>query len=685
MINITKLKAPEIVKVLKNDKTLTKGQIELLEMQLLKIAPKNPYFKSKEKKTIENNYKDFKNLKASELVKILKNADKAYFNSGKAILTDYEYDEIKDYFKEKYPKNAYLKEIGFKPHDKLKVKLPYFLGSQDKIKYEDKKELNSWILKYHKPLEYVISEKLDGISCLVVSSKDKDDINIYTRGDGTYGLNITHFKDYIKTIPKKIPKGLAVRGELLLSKTNWEKVKHLGVNPRNLVAGVINSKTPNVLVLSLIDFVVYDLVSERHSNLDGLNKVEKEGFKIVKHELLKQQLNNDLLLELLKRFKTESLYEIDGIVITHNGKYPISHGKNPEYSFAFKSNLLLEEAEVKVIDVEWNISKDKYLKPIVKFNPITINGVIIKQATGFNADFIVKNKIGIGSIIKIQRSGDVIPHIIAIIKSSDNEQPLMPKIQFKWNKTKIDIIADSDEKNREHDIKSFTFFMKSLNIKGVGEGIITKLYDNSYNTLKKIINITKDELIKIEGFKDKGADNVLNGLNEIKNKSCMEIMIASNLLGRGMGGKKLDLILSKFPFICTDKLKAKKLTVLEIKSINGMGDVGAQQFIENLNKFYEFYEDLGMDIKEPNIIEKNEKMKINKKLENKHFVFTGFRNKNFEKEIKDNNGYIDSNITKTTNYLVIKDKTKITEKVKKAEEKGIVIITEEEFKSLLLL
>ena len=117
-----------------------------------------------------------------------------------------------------------------------------------------------------------------------------------------------------------------------------------------------------------------------------------------------------------------------------------------------------------------------------------------------------------------------------------------------------------------------------------------------------------------------------------------------------------------------------------------MGDVGAQQFIENLNNFYEFYEDLGMNIKEPEKKQTENKKpmsKINKKLENKHFVFTGFRNKDFEKEIKDNNGYVDSTVTKTTNYLVIKDKTKITEKVKKAEEKGVIIITEEEFKDLL--
>ncbi|MFN9952718.1 MAG: hypothetical protein ACK55I_06435, partial [bacterium] len=115
----------------------------------------------------------------------------------------------------------------------------------------------------------------------------------------------------------------------------------------------------------------------------------------------------ELLFELLKTFKSNSEYEIDGIVITHNKKHELKDVKNPEYSFAFKANSLLDEAEAIVIDVIWNMSKDRYLKPVVKFHPITLNGVTIKQATGSNADYIVKNKIGKGSIVKIQRSGDV--------------------------------------------------------------------------------------------------------------------------------------------------------------------------------------------------------------------------------------------------------------------------------------
>jgi len=621
-------------------------------------------------------------LKTKELIEILTKADKAYHLDGNNILTDNQYDLLKDRLKSLAPKNSYFKKVGFKPPDKVKVKLPYYLGSQDKIKYEDVKELNAWYVKFMNPTEYVISEKLDGISCLIVVD-NKGKYKIYTRGDGYYGTDITHIKDYIKSIPKKLPKNIAVRGELLLSKENWEKIKHLGVNPRNVVAGIINRKTIDKDILQLVDFVAYELLSEKIDSIIGLEYMKSIGFKIINNNLIKKVMNNDELLDMLKLFKTKSLYEIDGIVITHNKYHPLKDGKNPDYSFAFKSNILLDEVEVIVKDVEWNVSKHKYLKPIVKFNPVSINGVMIKQATGFNADFIVKNVIGIGSIIKIQRSGDVIPHITAILKPADDNKPLMPTIPYIWNKTKIDILIEGNEKNREQDIKTFTFFMKSLQIKGVSEGIITKLYDNSYDTIHKIINITKDELLSIDGFKDKSADNLLKALSEIKNKKCIEIMVASNIIGRGLGGRKLELILEKYPFICNDKSRGLKLTIDEIKLIEGMGDITSGQFIDNLKKFYDFYEELGMKLTENKIKEKIENKEINKKFENKHFVFTGFRNKDYEKYIVDNNGIIDGTVKKTTNYLVIKDNTKITAKMNEAVEKGVVILTKEDFEAMM--
>lgn len=692
----------------------------------------------------------YKKLLAKDLVEILIKADKAYHLDGKEIISDKYYDLLKVQLRKRASKNPYFKKVGFKPPDKIKIKLPYYLGSQNKYHYEDSKELNKWFDKYKSPEEYYISEKLDGISCLIITDKDGN-YSIYTRGDGVFGIDITYIKDYIKTIPKNLPNEIAVRGELLLSKANWDTIKDEGANARNVVAGVINSKSINEKILPLIDFIAYDYINDRRPLNDGMKILEGHGFKIAMNKLVSHKMNVDELLEELVEFRKTSDYEIDGIVITHNKSNKLENGKNPEYSFAFKSNSLLDYAEVVVNDIEWNVSKDRYLKPVVIFNPVILEGVSIKRATGFNADFIVKHKIGIGSIIKIQRSGGVIPDIIEVLKEADNNEPLMPKVPYIWNKTKIDILIEGDEKNREQDIKTFSFFMKSLKIKGVSEGIITKLYDNSYDTIYKIINITKEDVLKLDGFKEKSAVNLIEALEEIKMKTCKEIMNASNLLGRGIGEKKLELIFTKYPFICIDKKRALELTIEDLKQISGMGDITSKQFIDNLNKFFEFYEELGfkedkeenffegkyflfIDIKNKDyndiiiknngfiekeitkntnyiIIKNYEKLtteKINSIKEkgikiitedefiknitidikytffqDKYFVFTGFRNKEYEDIIKSNGGFINDGITKNTNYLVIKNYDKITEKIKKAKEKGIEIITEDEFKQLL--
>lgn len=616
-------------------------------------------------------YENYLQLKTKELVKILKDADDAYHNKGNIIMPDEQYDLIKDHLKKIAPKNPYFKLVGFKPPEKMKIKLPYYLGSQNKIKYGNIKDLDNWFSKFNKPTEYVVSEKLDGISCLFINDNG---IKIFTRGDGIYGTDISFIKDIIK-FPKKIPEGFAVRGELLLSKKNWELFKAMGANARNVVAGLINSKTINKKVLEKIDYVVYDVFNERMKNEDALILAKKLKFKIAKYKVFKNTLSNDILFNLLKDFKNNSEYEIDGIVITHNKPYQIKNGDNPPYSFAFKSNELLDVAEVIVNNVEWNISKDRYMKPIVQFNPVKLNGVVIKQATGFNADFIEKNKIGIGSVIKIQRSGEVIPHIIAIIKEANNGIPMMPTIPYKWNKTHIDIIAELDDKNREVDIKNYMFFMKSLKIKGVSEGILTKLYDNGFDSLKKIINITKEEILNIDGFKDKSASNLLEALAQINNKNCNEIMIASNIIGRGLGVKKLELILKTYPDICQNKKKGLEIKIEDLMKINGMGELTSQLFKDNLEKFYDFYEDLGFKFKKINVkITENKGIFLNV-----YFVFTGFRSDEIEKFIKDNGGEVETTITTKTNYLIMKDRNKITNKISKAIEKGVKIISKDDF------
>jgi len=609
---------------------------------------------------------DYKSLNKKQLVEFLLNADKYYYNTGEPLITDDRYDEIKEHLRAIDKKNAYFKRVGADVDNK--VKLPYYLGSQDKIK-DDPKILNKWIAKYNDPKSYIISEKLDGISCLVVYKSG--DIKIYTRGDGYYGQDITHIKDYINgIISTKIQnQDIVVRGELIISRENWEKIKHEGSNVRNLVAGLINSKILKKDLLKFIDFIVYEIIEGSSTNLDDLKK-----FNVVKHKEVKD-ISIDFLYNLYKDWKEKSKYEIDGLIVKHNSNYKLKAGENPKYSFAFKSLNMQKQVEVVVNDIEWNISKDKYLKPIVKFNEIVLNGVKIKQATGFNADFIVKNKIGVGSRIVIIRSGDVIPHITEVLSPSLNNKPLMPDLPFIWNKK--DIILDDIKKNREQDIKIFSSFMKALNIKGIGEGIITKLYDASYNTLEKIITINKDDLLEIDGIKEKSANNIIEALKDIYKKNCLEIMFASNILGRGLGERKLKLLIDTYPYICENQEKALKLTKEDIIKIDGFGDITADAIIKNLKAFLDFYNSI---FTSKVVIKKDNKEElINDKYKDNTYVFSGIRDKNLEKIIIASRGKIGNIVNKKTTLLIVKSLDDATVKVETAKKYNIPIITFEKF------
>jgi NAD-dependent DNA ligase len=609
---------------------------------------------------------DYKSLNKKQLVDFLLNADKYYYNTGEPLITDDRYDEIKEHLRAIDKKNAYFKRVGADVDNK--VKLPYYLGSQDKIK-DDPKILNKWIAKYNDQKSYIISEKLDGISCLVVYKSG--DTKIYTRGDGYYGQDITHIKDYINgIISTKIQKqDIVVRGELIISRENWEKIKHEGSNARNLVAGLINSKILKKDLLKFIDFIVYEIIEGSSTNLDDLKK-----FNVVKHKEVKD-ISIDFLYNLYKDWKEKSKYEIDGLIVKHNSNYKLKAGENPKYSFAFKSLNMQKQVEVVVNDIEWNISKDKYLKPIIKFNEIILNGVKIKQATGFNADFIVKNNIGVGSRIVIIRSGDVIPHITEVLSPSLNNKPLMPVLPFIWNKK--DIILDDIKKNREQDIKIFSSFMKALNIKGIGEGIITKLYDASYNTLEKIITINKNDLLEIDGIKEKSANNIIEALKDIYKKNCLEIMFASNILGRGLGERKLKLLIDTYPYICENQEKALKLTKEDIIKIDGFGDITADAIIKNLKAFLDFYNSI---FTSKVVIKKDNKEElINDKYKDNTYVFSGIRDKNLEKIIIASGGKIGNIVNKKITLLIVKSLDDATVKVETAKKYNIPIITFEKF------
>lgn len=626
-----------------------------------------------------------KTNKKKDIINVLKEADKAFFNSGQPKLTDDIYDIIKDYIRKKYPKDAYLKRVGADVDNK--VALPYYMGSQNKIK-DSESEITKYKKKYPGP--YLISDKLDGVSGMFVY--EGDNVKLYTRGNGREGQDISHLHKYISGFPKiKKQDKLAVRGEFIISKDNWEILKKEDdtlSNPRNTVSGAINSKILNKDLLKMIDFVAYTLVYPNLPN--GLPELGKMKFNVVNNNVV-----DDISLAFLSKNLEDSRknkYVIDGIVISDISKvYEIALGKNPEHSFAFKSIHTLEQVEVIVKEVEWNISKDKYMKPIVKFDEILLDDVKIKQATGFNAGYIERNNIGPGSRIVIIRSGNVIPHIQSVLTVSANGKPSMPgelDKDYKWNDTHVDIIKIGEDRNADFDIKNIVYFMKTAEVDNMGPGNITKIYNAGFHNIKSILKIQKDDLLKIEGFKGKSADNILKSLEKVKELDCLVLMDASNMLGRGFSYKKIKMITDVYPSILIDNAdnrdKSLKISIEDLMKVEGIAKISAKLFIENLPRFYEFYDSLGVKCKgiEEKVdrsVEKSEKANI----KDKKFIFTGFRNKDYEKIILENGGKIVTSISKLTNYLIVKNKTEKSGKIDKATELGIKILDIPEFEMLI--
>jgi len=627
------------------------------------------------------------------LIKLIELASDKYTND-QPIMTDKQYDFLFDYVKKLDPENKVLKKIGAPVMSKQKIELPYYMGSMDKIKSNDLSGLNKWLSKYNGP--YVYSDKLDGVSGLLIFSDSK--LSLYTRGDGIEGTDITKLIKYIPTINnldlKKLSNNLAVRGELIISKNKFKKYQEKMANARNMVAGIVNSKTVDIDVVQDVDFVVYELINPWNTNqTEQWNILKNLGFNVVNYDNI--EINFENLSNVLAKRKENSEYEIDGIIISNN-ELPEkrSINDNPDYAFAYKDIEQFAKAEAEVMNVEWSISKDGYIKPVLILQPTHIGGVIVSRVTAFNAKYIKDNILGQGAVIELIRSGDVIPYIQKIIKPAISGKPQLPiNIEYEWSVTGVDIKATKIE--IEQQMSQMLYFFKKLDIKNVSEMTVKKMFDVGITTIPQIFNITKEDLATVEGFGEKMVDKIYENIhNRIDSLNMLDLMVASNAFGHGLGDRKLRKVMEKYPDIIqlyTDNTDEDMIN--KIIDIEGFDKKTAEYFVNGLNRFIDLFNSLDPEMRKKlrisltTFIEVQEIVNEAKQMENnkfagKKFVFSGFRNKSWEDIIIKNGGSVSSSVSSNTDLLVttseaIKEGTNA--KVVKAKELNKKILTKEEF------
>ena len=637
-------------------------------------------------KFIQDITKDTRNtsnkLSVDELVTLLKKLSDAYYNTGESLVSDDTFDTIKDVLQKKDPKNLFLTEVGAPiKGEKNKVTLPYPMGSLTKIKEDD--DIEKWVYNHNGP--YVVSDKMDGASAQIYKD-NSGKIFMYSRGDGNKGQDISHLLSVIdisKNIFAKMPNGMSVRGELIISKDDFNKLKDKE-NARNTVAGLVNSKTVDKTIAKMTKFMAYSILSPGFKQSEQMKTMAKMGFNVVEYRIF-GKISKEILSTYLKLRKHDNLYDIDGIVCVDDSKAHVHSGGYPTYAFAFKMITADQMTTATVVEVNWEPSMDGYLKPTIKIKPVKLVGSTITYATAHNAKFVFDNVIGPGAKIKIIRSGDVIPYIMSVEKIATNGKPQMPSIPYEWNETEVDIIATEIEGVVKDKIttKILTHFFKTMDIKYVSNGILGKLVDNGYNTVAKILGADEDDLVKIHGIGNKMVIKIFHEI-EIRfgEADLAKLMDASRKFGRGMGERKIREITSMYPNIMSVNWDNETM-MKKILEVDGFSDKLAEKFVNNLQNFKEFFKEISKLYNLTHMIKTPKKVKeINKKnnLEGEKIVFTGFRDKEYEKFIVDNGGKTSSSVSSNTTILIHADDADTSSaKFTKAKELKIVIMSKSKF------
>lgn len=627
---------------------------------------------------INNNpFETIDGMTVKELEEVIEYSSNKYYNSEKPVVSDAVYDIMIEFLQKKAPKSKVLKNIGSSViNKKLRVPLDYHLGSMDKIK-PGNKNLTSWINKYKGP--YYLSDKLDGISALLTINKDFN-MKLNTRGTSTEGLDISGLIKYmdipsenkIKKIVSKIGNGskniIALRGELIMKqktfKKNWSDKKK---NVRNTIAGLVNSKVFDPNLAKDTDLVIYEIVDPFIDFPSGMEAIKK-SFNVVNYKKF-DSIDDNSLSKYLKERKEKGEYDIDGIIVTNGSKHKRNTSGNPKYAFAFKDLMenMIKEAIVK--KVEWKISKDGKIVPTLIIKPIDFDGVTVSRVTAHNASYVYKNKIGKNTIIKITRSGEVIPYIFDVVKPS--KQPDMPDIEYKWNKTKVDILVIGD--NDMVKLRNLQYFFSTIDAKGFGPANVEKLYENNFDTVKKVLEMSVDDFMTLDGIKEKSATKLVNSLKKTLSDIKLEtLMSASNIFGSGFGERRIEAILMIYPNILSEGKKwTKQEFINKLMDIDGFSSITVNQFVDNFKEYNKFHKSISKFIKLKNVKKPNKKLDMT-------IVMSGFRDKDIQSKLEEMGGKVSNSISKNTTYLVVIDPKSTSSKITKAKKLGVEIISKED-------
>ena len=633
-----------------------------------------------------------------QLIDILNNASRAYYQESREIMTNYEYDALYDELIRLEEEtgvvlaNSPTANVGYEVLSDLpKESHPQRMLSLDKTKDPD--QLTAWLGEQ----EGVLSWKLDGLT-IVLTYKDGKFNKAVTRGNGQVGEVVTNNARTFINLPLAIDfKGeLIIRGEAVISYDDFELINKSITdestkykNPRNLCSGSVRQLNNEVTAKRRVRFYAFSMVSAEGKTFETRSSqfewLEKIGFEVVEHSLVTSETIREELNLFEKKIENNPIPS-DGLVLSYDD---IEYGKSlgvtskfPRDSIAFKWKDELRDTVLK--EIEWSASRTGLINPIAIFEPVELEGTTVSRASVHNVSVMKELKLGIGDRISVYKANMIIPQIRENFTKSDNIK--IPKFcPVCGSQTQIDrerdvetLICPNSECQAKQ-IKSFTLFVSrdAMNIEGLSEMTLEKLI--AKGLIKEPADIFRvenfrDEFINMEGLGEKSFENLKKSVERAKNTTPERLLYSLGISGIGKANAKL------IARHCHNKWEAiQGMTYDELVKIDGIGDVMADSFCSYFSK--EKNKKNILDLLNEVNLDESEEIRYST-LDDITFVITGSLN-NFENrdalkaEIEKAGGKVSGSVSSKTNYLINNDMSSNSSKNKKANELGIPIINED--------
>ena len=658
-----------------------------------------------------------KRKRIEELVELLNQAGKAYYEAGQEIISNLEYDKAYDELVRLEEETGIVlsasptQNVGYS----VATALPKEEHASPMLSLDKTKSVET-LQSFLGEQKGILSWKLDGLTVVMTYEKGEF-VKAVTRGNGRIGEIVTENAKRFRNLPLRIPfKGrLVLRGEALIRYSDFakinEEIPEEGAkykNPRNLCSGSVRQLDPKITWERRVYFFPFTLVSVEEGE-DGASResgglpdfhnsheaefefLEQQGFQVVGRRAVNKEELPGAVSDFSEQVKKND-FPSDGLVLLMDD---ISYGKSLGTTAKFPRNALAfkwEDEEEKTIlrEVEWSPSRTGLINPVAIFDPVELEGTVVSRASLHNISYLEDLSLGIGDEITVYKANMIIPQIGENLTKS-GQLPIPEYCPACHEKTKI--VQDKEAKmlycENPHcpakRIKQFALFVSrdALNIEGLSEMTLEKFIGKGFiQEFPDLFSLEehKDEIISMEGFGQKSYEKLIENAEKAR-----ETSLARLLYGLGIGGIGASnaRVLSEAFHENAEELSRAELS--EVVSIKGIGPILGESIV----RYFKEEENLRLFRKLLSVLHlQKEEKEENAALSGKVFVITGslnhFKNrKELEEEIRKAGASTASSVSKNTSYLINNDKNSSSSKNKKAQELGIPILSEEDFLKLL--